>query len=484
MTMVDTDKVGEEQMAPPELPEVDANDDFSWLMLLLKIVLSLVVLAAAAGGAWMLFKTRPKPERAEPKKLVEIVNVVEAKVGSYAVSVPVMATVTPARRIVLKSEVSGRIIERCPQMLLGGLCKKGDLLVRIDPREYEFAVRQAQAVVDQAQSELSLEEGRQVIAKSEWALLGAEVPKSEASRKLALREPQLTAARARLSAAKSRLDLAKLNLERTTIRAPFNAKVVAEKAESTQLIERSTELATLIGTDKFWLRASIPVDRLRLISLPDIQGEGGSSVKVILLPRRNGKGGSDSKVILLPGPDGKSEANEKLIPGGKGAGSVRLGRVIRLLGDVDERSRMARLLIEVDDPLALKDPERVPLLAGSRVQVLIDAIPIEGVVKISRAALREGERVWIMDAKDQLDVRKVKVAWRARDSVLVHTFDKGTGIREGERIVTSLLSVAKREMALKIEGEDEAGDEIKSRIKSESEIESKSKGEGKGKDGE
>ncbi len=407
------------------------------------IVAPLAVLGAASYAALHFYATRPETARTKPKSPVKLVNVVVAKVGSHKVSVPAMATVVAARTVVLKSQVRGRIIEQCPQMLLGGLCKKGDVLLRIDPREYEFAVDQAQAAVDQAQSELSLEEGRQVIAKSEWALLGAEVPRSEASRKLALREPQLTAARARLSAARSRLDLAKLNLERTTIRAPFNAKVVEGgadlkmelKAEVGQVVDGSTSLARLIGTDKFWLRASLPVGRLQLIRLPGSDGKGGADVKIIL-------------------------------GAGNGRDVVRQGRVIRLLGDTDSRSLMARMLIEVDDPLALEDVHLVPLLAGGRVRVEIDAIPIEGVVKVSRAALREGDRVWIMDAKDKLDVRRVKVAWRAKDSVLVHTFDKGTGIRDGERIVTSLLSMAKRGADLKIEGKG------------------KSRSRSKGKDGE
>ncbi len=393
--------------------------------IVVRIIVPLLVIAVAVLAAGRLIATRSQPKRAPIKNPATLVNVVVAKTGSHRVSVPAMATVTAARRVVIRPEVAGRIVEQCPQLLPGGLCKKGDVLATIDPRDYEFAMQQAQSEVDQAQSELALEQGRQTIAKREWELLGKEVPKSAASQGLALRKPQLAAARARLGAAESRLSFAKLNLERTTIRSPFNAVVAEENAEVGQLVDRATSLATLIGTDAFWLRASIPIGRLRLIALPGADGKGGSKVRVIQVT-------------------------------GDGDEAVRQGRVVRLLSDMDKRSRMARLLIEVDDPLALADGARTPLLADSRVQVEIEAAPMERVIEISRAALREGGRVWIMDANDQLEMRKVRVAWHAKDTVLVHIFDEkdGTGIRGDERIVTSLVSAPTPGMALRITDKD------------------------------
>lgn len=393
--------------------------------ILVKIILPLIVIAAAGGAAARLIMTRSEPDWAPAKSLVVPVTVRVVKLGSHKVSVPAMASVTAARTVVLKPEVTGRIVEQCPQLVPGGLCKEGMELVKIDPRDYEHAVDQAQAEVDQAGSQLELEEGRQIIAKREWDLLRDNVPKSETSEGLALRKPQLTAARAGLAAAESRLKLAKLHLERTTIYTPFNAVVTEEKAEFGQVVDRATTLATLIGTDQFWLRVSIPLARLRFVILPDAEGEGGSRVRIIQAA-------------------------------GDGEEMLRDGRVIRLLGDMDKRSRMARLLVEVDDPLGLKEKGRAPLFAGSYVRVEIEGRPIERAAKIPRAALREGGRVWIMDADDKLEMRKVEVAWQTRDSVLVHAFDdkNGAGIRDGERIVMGLISAPVPGMVLRVASED------------------------------
>ena len=74
-----------------------------------------------------------------------------------------------------------------------------------------------------------------------------------------------------------------------------------------------SDLGTLVGTDAYWVKVSIPVDRLQWVSVP----------------------GSPATII-------------------SNGGTARKGRVIKLLGDLEEKGRMARLLVEVRDPLALR----------------------------------------------------------------------------------------------------------------------------------
>src|SRR5690606_15586491 len=169
----------------------------------------------------------------------------------------------------------------------------------------------------------------------------------------------LKRAEALIRRAESQIAIAQLNLERTSIVAPFNAMVLDESVETGQLVEPGTVVATLVGTDEFWVQASVPTDQLHHIRLP-----------------RDGEPGAQASVFLELGEGRQVEHR---------------GRVLRLLSDLEPSGRMARVLISIPDPLGLETTERsTPLLLGSYVRVEIDAGSLDGVLAIDRAALRKG----------------------------------------------------------------------------------------------
>jgi len=122
---------------------------------------------------------------------------------------------------------------------------------------------------------------------------------------------------------------------------------------------------------------------------------------------------------------------------------VRRGRVIRLLGDLEPVGRMARLLIGIVDPLGLKGrgegkgPGRfLPLLLDSYIRAEIDCGPVARVYRLPRTAVREEDRLWLMDQEERLEIRPVEIAWKDRDHVYLRD-----GLESGERVVTSNISV-------------------------------------------
>lgn len=128
-----------------------------------------------------------------------------------------------------------------------------------------------------------------------------------------------------------------------------------------------------------------------------------------------------------------------MLDAGEGREFTREGRVLRLLGDLEPNGRMARMLVSIADPLGRHDRSgEIPLLLGSYVQVEIDAGVLEGVVVIRRAALREGNRIWVVDGSNRLQIRDVEVLWFRKDSVLLAKESIGAG----ERLVVSGLRVA------------------------------------------
>ena len=186
----------------------------------------------------------------------------------------------PARQITLRARVSGHIAALAANFTPGGLLKKGQDALDLDPEDYRLAVRQAESTLAEAQAALDLEMGQQRVAKAQLDMLAEASEALEGDTSLALREPQLAQARAAVANAAAALDQARLNLERTRVRAPFNALVTARSVDVGSEIGTSDTLATLVGTDEYWVQAAVPLDKLRWLEFAHGGGQG-SPVAVI-----------------------------------------------------------------------------------------------------------------------------------------------------------------------------------------------------------
>ena len=365
---------------------------------LYRILLPTLVVLGAVGGAMAMFAMRPTSVRGEAVVAVAGVEVVVVNKAAITAEVHASGTVIPAREVVLTPEVSGRMVWQSPNLVPGGRVAKGEALLRLDPRDYRLAVQQEKSRVKQAEIDLTLEQGKQEIARQEWERFGDKQREQRAA--LALRKPQLARVEAQVRSARIGLERARLALERTTVRAPFNALVTSERVETGQLVGPTVQVATLVGTDRFWVTASVPVEHLPTLML-----------------REDGTG-SRAKVALRLG---------------SARSSVREGRALRLAGGLDETTRTARVVIAVERPL--DEVDGVPLLTGSYVDIAIEGKPIEDAVELPREALH-GDAVWIVDDESKLARREVRVAWRTPRTVIVTA-----GVEPGARVVTSPLSL-------------------------------------------
>ncbi|MCI5163341.1 MAG: efflux RND transporter periplasmic adaptor subunit [Candidatus Electrothrix sp. AX5] len=377
----------------------------------LKAVFSLLILAAAAGAAWHFYTNKPKPRKARPKRAIPLVQTIAVQPSTESVVFETSGTVLPARKLVMRSEVEGRILEQNEKLVPGGIINKEELLIRLDARDYRFQVRERQAELATAKYELAVEEGKQTIARQEWQILAKEMSKAKANRNLALRKPHLRHVQAQIAAAKARLEAAELAEERTTIRAPFSGIVLDEEVEQGQFVGRQSAIATLAATDTFWVQVAVPLFLLERMQFPDQAGQQGSKVE-IMLERGQGR-----------------------------QSVVRQGTVFKLLADLDPKGRMARLLVSLPDPLCLAgedaegncDPHD-KILLGSFVQVRIEAGQLEKIFVLPEKALREGSRLWLVNGDGVFSFREARVLWRRVDEVLVDA-----EISPDERVITSRL---------------------------------------------
>ncbi len=380
--------------------------------LIFNIGLSIAVILAGVIGAAYITKTAPKARRRPPAKIAPLVEVVQIKPGTHNVAVQAMGTVVPAREIVLESRVSGEIVALHPQFTVGGFLEKESEVLRIDPLDYELAVTLAQAKVKDSVSALKVTEEEAAAAVEEWRLLYKENPEDVRIPSLVAKEPQLEAARAKLAGEQADLRKAKLDLARTRIRAPFNAIVRRKLVDIGSQVSSQEQLAELVGTDAYWIRASIPVDRLNWISIPRHSSETGSSVRIF-------------------------HRNEY----------EYTGTVIKLLGDLEQEGRMARILIEVKDPLGLKatGKTQLPLLIGEYVRTEIEGRQLDNVYRIPRAALRDNTRIWVASSDGTLKIRDVDILWRDSQTVLFRD-----GLQPGDRLIVSELPTPVDGMPLQI----------------------------------
>ena len=376
---------------------------------ILKVVLPILVIGLALLGAQALMFLGPTVPKTAREVKPTFVEVLTARARDEQAVIVAYGTVQDHQRLIVKPEISGRVVKLNPRLVIGETLNKGAALLQIDPRDYRVAVDEQRAALAKAEFDLKVELGNQAVAKREWSLLNPSAGEvNTLSRQLALRRPHLKEKRIALTAARSRLRKAQLDLRRTVLRAPFNALVLDESVEIGLLINTRSSVATLVGTDEFRVQVSVPIRQLEWIAFPGAGHPQGSPVRVIR------ERGSSEPV-------------------------VRQGTVVELLGDVTQNGRMAQVLVSITDPLELAQPAqaRQPLLLGEYVRVEIEGPELRDVIVLPRNAIREGTRVWVKNAGNELDVRPVGIVLSRKDTVLINQ-----GIRDGEEIITSQLPAA------------------------------------------
>lgn len=383
-----------------------------------RLFLPAIIVAGAVMGAGVLSSLAPASPQTEPELALPVVDVVELRTADTGVLLRANGLVEPARSVQLLPEVTGRITSVSSSVRPGGRLSQGQVVARIDARDYQLALEQERSRVRQAELDLSLEGSRQGVAERSWELLGDD--RSEEAAALALRRPHFASAELRLAAAQAGLERAELALERTALRAPFNAVVVSESLEVGQVVAPGSPLAQLVGTDTSWVRVSLPVQRLSFLDIPGFAGaEEGSSATV--------------RQRL---PDGNQIERE--------------GRIVELLGQLDPSTRTAELLIEVVGPMDTEGAG-LPLLSGAYVEVSIDGRALEGTWTIPRRALREGDHIWVVGSEEKLVRRPVQLRWADAEVAYIRG-----DFSNGERIITSALALPLEGMEVRVS--DAAGE--------------------------
>jgi RND family efflux transporter MFP subunit len=372
----------------------------------LKLVLPILVLAVGVTGAVLIASSRKSPVRVERPPLGPLVEVALSEVADVPVVIEGHGEVVPRVAVDVMSQVSGQVVEVNPSLVAGGFFRADEVLVVIDPRDYELAVERARAAVARSLVTLQREQAEAEVARNEWDGLHP----GERAPGLVIREPQIRQAEAELAAANADLASARLSLERTRVRLPFDGVVVSESVDPGQVVSGGNRLALVYGTDVVEVR--VPLDNRELAWFDVPSRSKGQSPRV------------------------------EISADFGGARSTWMGRVTRMEAQVDQASRMVHVVVEVNDPYE-RTVDRPALLPGTFVDVRIFGRTLENVVPIPRFAVREDNQVWVYE-DGRLAIRRIRVLRSDRHQALV-----ADGLEAGDLVIVSALDAVTDGMAVR-----------------------------------
>ncbi len=373
----------------------------------LRILLPIGVLALGAIIMFVLINSRPAPKRKAVDRPGALVEVITAESGNHRFLLNSTGTVSPLEEVTVVPQVSGKVDWVSPKLVAGGSFDAGEAMLRIEQADYELRVEQARAQVAQAEYQLEMAQANARIARQEWERLA----KGDSTRRdepdaLVLHQPQLKQAQAAHASAIASLHSAELNLERTTLTAPFNCRVRMRNVSPGQVVGPSSQIAAVYGTDVFEIEVTLQQSDLPWLTIP----------------------GSEAEVMLDTG---------------SGVYSYD-GVVDRSLGVLDPAGRLARIIVRVYDPFDSVPPGTPELAIGSFVRVQVKGKMLENLIALPRTALREGERLWLVDTDSTLSIRQVEVRHRMGELALI-----SEGLQPGQRVVVSNISGAAPGMRLR-----------------------------------
>ncbi|CAH9058977.1 Multidrug resistance protein MdtA [Pseudoalteromonas holothuriae] len=369
-----------------------------------QILLPLAVLVGGIGIA-VAFSAMKQPPEQKPEQVIHpLVETKPILVAPMQLNVDSYGLVKPKYNTELVAQVSGQVIAVSDAFVKGGFVNQGDILARIDPNDYEAALIEAQASLAQASSALEIEQAQAHVAKTEWQRIkdnaSATIPSE-----LYLRKPQLAEKLASFRAAQASVKRAKRNLERTYIKAPYDAIIASRDLSLGSVVNPGSTFGMLNATSVAEIRLPVADNELQYLV----------------------NGGINANVTLTAQVEGKPVKWQ--------------GTIVRSEGVIDQRSRMTYLVAQVKRPYA---SDRTPLRFGAYLNATIDGKTIDNAASIPQYLVKNGQ-VSIINDDHTLSFKTLNIIREYNGYSIVDA-----GINNGAQLITSALEYPTEGMQLKL----------------------------------
>ncbi|WP_339670354.1 efflux RND transporter periplasmic adaptor subunit [Dasania marina] len=355
----------------------------------IKWALPVIIIISAYALVQVMIAAKSSPSKKPAKANAALVEVAAVNLQALSLVVSSQGTVKPQQQINVLSEVAGTVLSVSPQLVNGGRVTKGDVLLKIDPLNYEVAV--AEAAANLAQTELNLaDEQAEYKRGAAYGIQNKVASSSLRSRKVAVVE-------AEHKASQERLRLAQQQLSKTNITAPFDALISSKAVDVGQYVAVGNNLMTLLGT------------ALAEIQLPISYSE------LAYLPQQ------------LPAPVTLQAHQQQW-----------QAQLLRVDGLVDEQTRVVNVVAQVQQPYALQ-PQALSM--GVFVQARIQGRQLERALRIPLSAIH-GDEVYVVE-EGRLQLRKVHIYRREKQHAVIDS-----GLNNGDQVVMTKLDLMIAGMAV------------------------------------
>ena len=362
-----------------------------------RLLVPLLILALSAVVFVALVNNQPALKTTVKEPVPVAVRALDINLAPMQLSVTSEGNVQPSVETKLVAQVAGEVVELSSSLVAGGDFSKGDVLLKLDPRDYEIALARSQAALSRAQAE-------QRYAAEETARIRSLYGEELASiAQLQSAERLLAVANAALADASAAVKRARVDLERTVFTAPFNGRVRAENVDIGQFLSKGAMIATLYDTDRLQVR--LPLADAQLAYLDSSYAQTGLA--------------------------GKEPADVMLTADYAGDTQAWSAKLLRTEGDISTKSRFLHVIVEVTETL---NSNGVRLPVGLFVDAVITGRTVDNLVSVPRTALRPGNSVMVIDDGNQLHFRDVTIFKLSDSDVLI-----SQGLASGERISISPL---------------------------------------------
>ncbi len=367
-----------------------------------------VILIASVALAAFLISLAPEPTRTQQPPQLPFVQTGLGTAGTGPIPVFGSGTVRPSAEIGIAPQVGGKVVWVASGFQSGGRVQAGQTLFRIEEADFLYRVQEAEADLAAQRVALLEEEEKAELAQAQYALYAASQGDADAN-PLALREPQLNAARAAVSRDEARLAAAKLALSRTKVTAPFAGFVREESVDVGQIVAAGQTVGRLFAADA--VEVVVPL----------------SDADAALIPR----------LWELKAGDAVQQVPARVVT----ATHAYEGYVDRSEASVGEQTRTIAVIVRVPNPFptdATESRDRTPpLLVGQFVKVEFRGLAPASYFRLPRSALQPGNEIWTVNEEGLVRIVPVRVLQRADDEV----FATGS-LEAGQRVITGGIQFA------------------------------------------
>ncbi|QEP44796.1 efflux RND transporter periplasmic adaptor subunit [Ectothiorhodospiraceae bacterium BW-2] len=340
---------------------------------------------------------RPAPTRIEQSETARTVRTLTLEPINLIPEVRGYGSVTPARVWQAVAQVSGQVIEMHPRLRNGEMIAAGELLLRLDPTDYELRLVQAEAELNEltirqqnTTALLQIEQSSLALAEREWQRLSELRTQNSVSQSSAdSAERTLLNSRTAVQNLQNTLALiptqrkilqtkvkqAQRDLEHTRLRAPFNLRVANLQIEENQFVTQNKQLFSGDYVDRVEVIAQLPL----------------SSFRNLLLDERYRHPTQDASLLY-------DNSRLQQFTGFNATLSLDIGthqaqwqaQFVRFSDAIDSQTRTIGVVVAVDKPLEKSSPGvRPPLSKGMFVEVTLRGKEQQDRIVVPRSALHQ-----------------------------------------------------------------------------------------------